>query len=28
VPHIVKVYDIGTLFNEKTAHSQLMNSIV
>ncbi|WP_321792943.1 xanthine dehydrogenase family protein molybdopterin-binding subunit [Caballeronia sp. J97] len=28
VPRIVAVYDVGTLFNEKTAHSQLMGGIV
>ncbi|BBU29184.1 acylaldehyde oxidase [Burkholderia sp. THE68] len=28
VPRIVGVYDVGTLFNEKTAHSQLMGGIV
>ncbi|MDR5735178.1 xanthine dehydrogenase family protein molybdopterin-binding subunit [Caballeronia sp. LZ025] len=28
VPRIVGVYDVGTLINEKTAHSQLMGGIV
>jgi xanthine dehydrogenase YagR molybdenum-binding subunit len=28
VPRIVGVYDVGTLLNEKTAHSQLMGGIV
>ncbi|SAL01898.1 xanthine dehydrogenase family protein molybdopterin-binding subunit [Caballeronia ptereochthonis] len=28
VPRIVAVYDVGTLLNEKTAHSQLMGGIV
>jgi xanthine dehydrogenase YagR molybdenum-binding subunit len=28
VPRVVGVYDVGTLLNEKTAHSQLMGGIV
>ncbi|SAK78356.1 aldehyde oxidase and xanthine dehydrogenase [Caballeronia hypogeia] len=28
VPRVVAVYDVGTLLNEKTAHSQLMGGIV